>query len=49
MKLVKYILIALVPLLMFGCATVTPEQNQQQQDDLNMYMVSHGHSIPNHQ
>lgn len=47
MKLVKYILITLVPLMLLGCATVTPEQNQQ--DDLNMYMVSHGHSIPDHQ
>lgn len=44
----KYILIAIIPLIMAGCATVTPEQSQQQQDDLNMYMLSHGHYTPNH-
>ena len=50
MKLtIRLAIICLMPILMVSCATMTPEQNQTQMDDLNMYMLSHGHNIPNHE
>ena len=47
----KYILIAIIPLIIVGCATVSSEEHQQQINEMNMYMLSHGHGqfIPDHQ
>ena len=47
----KYFIIFIIGLTLVGCSTTpsTPEQRQRQHDDLDIYMLSHGHYIPDHQ
>ena len=55
MKLITKIgIIILMPVMVAGCVSpkpLTPQEKEQQAkqiDDLNMYMLSNGHTTPNH-
>jgi hypothetical protein len=46
--ILKIVIIILMVVMLASCSTVPMIDEYQQQDELNMYMISHGHYIPNH-
>jgi hypothetical protein len=47
-----YFLLTIIPCFMIGCASQKPttdEEFQQDMQDLDLYMLSHGHQPSNHQ
>jgi len=54
-NIIRLGIICLMPVLVAGCVTTQPrtqqenDEQRQQMDELNMFMLSNGHYIPNHE